>query len=61
MALNKKYFAMDLVEKVLLHETCFIKPSNIALNLVVALYREKAFTVYKRNSKSLYNSFLFKI
>jgi len=44
---------MDLTENVRLHETFFIKLSNIALNLVVALYRDKVFTVNKRNSRSL--------
>jgi len=36
----KKYFVMDLAENVPYHETFFIKPSTIALNFVVALYRE---------------------
>jgi len=59
MAWNKKHFVMDLTENVALHETFFIKPSNIALNLVVALYKEKVFAVNKRNTRSLQNSFLF--
>jgi len=29
------------------------KPSNIAMDLFVALYRDKVFTVNKRNSRSL--------
>ena len=37
----KKYFVMDLAENVLYHETFFMKPSTIALNFVVALYRVK--------------------
>jgi len=53
MALNKKYFVMDLTENILLHETFFRKPSATALNLVVALYRDKVFTVNKRNTGSL--------
>jgi len=49
----KKYLVMDLTEYVLLHESFFIKPSAIALNLVVALYRDKIFAVNKRNTRSL--------
>ena len=44
---------MNLTENVLLHETFVINPSNIELNLVVALYRDKVFTVNERNRKSL--------
>jgi len=44
---------MDLTENVLLHETSFIRPSTIALNLVVARYRDKFFTVNKRNTLGL--------
>jgi len=32
---------MDLAENILYRETFFLKPSTIALNFVVALYREK--------------------
>jgi len=32
---------MDLAENVPYHETFFMKTSTIALNFVVALYREK--------------------
>jgi len=49
----KKYSVMNLTENVLLHETFVINPSNIELNLVVALYRDKVFTVNERNRKSL--------
>jgi len=56
---EKKYIVMDLAENVLYHETFFHKAINHSVEFRCCTLQRKDFTVNKRNSKSLQNSFLF--
>ena len=55
----KKYFVMHLAENVLYQETFFHKAINHSVEFCCYTSQRKDFTVNKRNSRYMQNSFLF--